>query len=45
MIIASECSEGIGSVDFHASQERPVALGTEGFPASVEAKPLADIDE
>jgi nickel-dependent lactate racemase len=45
LIIASECSEGIGSHHFRESQERLVELGTEGFLASVTAKTLADIDE
>ncbi len=45
LIIASECSEGLGSSDFRASQERLVDLGAEAFLASVSAKPLADIDE
>ncbi|MGV8850796.1 MAG: nickel-dependent lactate racemase [Propionibacteriaceae bacterium] len=45
LIIASECSEGIGSPHFRESQERLVELGTDGFLASVTAKTLADIDE
>ncbi len=45
LIIASECSEGIGSSHFRASQERLVELGTDGFLAMVQDKTLADIDE
>jgi nickel-dependent lactate racemase len=45
LIIASACSEGIGSPHFRASQERLVDLGADGFLASVTAKTLADIDE
>ena len=45
LIIASECSEGIGSGHFRASQERLVELGTDGFLALVTGKSLADIDE
>ncbi|HET7725616.1 MAG TPA: nickel-dependent lactate racemase [Propionibacteriaceae bacterium] len=45
LIIASECSEGIGSAHFRASQERLVDLGADGFLTSVSAKRLADIDE
>ena len=45
LIIASECSEGIGSPYFRESQERLVDLGADGFLASVTAKTLADIDE
>ena len=45
LIIASECSEGIGSTEFRASQERLVALGADRFLATLTAKALADIDE
>ncbi|MEZ5826269.1 MAG: nickel-dependent lactate racemase [Geminicoccaceae bacterium] len=45
LVIASECSEGIGSPHFAEAQKRLVELGTEGFWASIEKKPLADIDE
>ncbi len=45
LIIASACSEGIGSSHFRTSQERLVDLGADGFLASVSAKALADIDE
>ena len=45
LIIASACSEGIGSRHFAEAQARLVELGTEGFWKSIEAKPHADIDE
>lgn len=45
LIIASECSEGIGSSHFRQSQERLVDLGPEAFLATLQDKTLADIDE
>ena len=45
LIIASECSEGLGSPEFRAAQERLVALGTQGFLDTLTSKSLADIDE
>ncbi len=45
LIIASQCSEGIGSAEFRASQARLIALGPERFLATLTAKSLADIDE
>jgi nickel-dependent lactate racemase len=45
LIIASECSEGIGSSHFRESQARLVDLGPDGFLASLRDKSLADIDE
>ena len=45
LIIASECSEGIGSAEFRASQERLVALGPDRFLRTLTAKSLAEIDE
>jgi nickel-dependent lactate racemase len=45
LIIASECSEGIGSPEFRAAQERLVQLGPERFLASILDKRYADIDE
>jgi nickel-dependent lactate racemase len=45
LIIASECSEGMGSAEFRASQERLVALGMDRFLATLTAKSLAEIDE
>lgn len=45
LIIASRCSEGIGSEEFRDAQERLVALGPEAFLRSLEAKSLAEVDE
>ncbi len=45
LIIASECSEGLGSPEFRDAQARLVALGPERFLATLMAKSLAEIDE
>jgi nickel-dependent lactate racemase len=45
LIVASDCSEGLGSQNFRAAQERLIKLGVDGFLQSIIAKPLADIDE
>lgn len=45
LIIASACSEGMGSKHYVEAQRRLVALGPEGFWSSIEKKPHADIDE
>ncbi len=45
LIIASECSEGFGSVEFRAAQQRLVTLGMDRFLDTLTAKPLAEIDE
>jgi nickel-dependent lactate racemase len=45
LIIVSECSEGFGSDEFRAAQDKLVGLGPQEFLASIEAKSLADIDE
>ncbi|MGI9520863.1 MAG: nickel-dependent lactate racemase [Hyphomicrobiaceae bacterium] len=45
LIIVSECSEGIGSSEFRAAQERLVNLGMEAFLASLTGKRFAAIDE
>jgi nickel-dependent lactate racemase len=45
LIMASECSEGIGSAEFREAQERLVALGPERFLATLTAKSLAEVDE
>jgi nickel-dependent lactate racemase len=45
LIIASACSEGMGSKHFVEAQRRLVELGTNGFWASIEGKSHADIDE
>jgi nickel-dependent lactate racemase len=45
LVIASECSEGMGSADYVAAQRRLVALGPWRFLEAIEAKRHADIDE
>lgn len=45
LIVASECSEGFGSREFRASQERLIELGPEGYLATLLSKRLADVDE
>jgi nickel-dependent lactate racemase len=45
LIVASECSEGIGSAEFRASQARLVELGPDAFLQSILNKRLADVDE
>ena len=45
LIIASDCSEGIGSPQYREAQRRLVAHGPDGFLAGILDKPLADIDE
>ena len=45
LIIASACSEGMGSKHYVEAQRRLVELGAEGFWSSIEPKPHADIDE
>jgi len=45
LIIASACSEGIGSPEFRLSQARLTRFGPEAFLREILKKPLADIDE
>ena len=45
LIVASACSEGLGSKHYLEAQRRLVDLGPDGFAASIERKPHADIDE
>jgi lactate racemase len=45
LLVASDCSEGLGSKEFRASQRRLVEMGPEGFMRSILPKALADIDE
>lgn len=45
LIIASECSEGLGSHEFRDAQARLVELGPDRFLATLTAKSLAEIDE
>ena len=45
LIVASSCSEGFGSPEFRAAQERLRALGPDAFLQTLLAKSLADVDE
>ena len=45
LIIASECSEGFGSAEFRAAQQRLATLGADAFLATLTGKDLADVDE
>jgi nickel-dependent lactate racemase len=45
LIIASECSEGLGSKEFRRSQEKLAEIGPERFLAMLQGKTLADVDE
>jgi nickel-dependent lactate racemase len=45
LVVASACSEGMGSRHYVEAQRRLVELGTEGFWASIDGKPHAAIDE
>jgi nickel-dependent lactate racemase len=45
LIIASACSEGMGSAEFVASQRRLVEQGPERFLEAISQKRFADIDE
>lgn len=45
LIIASECSEGLGSEEFRECQERLVKSGPDAFLQVLLEKSLADIDE
>jgi hypothetical protein len=45
LIVASECSEGLGSCEFREAQRRLVELGEEGFLAAIADKSFAAIDE
>ncbi len=45
LIVASACSEGFGSHEFRASQQRLTELGPEAFLQTLLGKRLADVDE
>jgi nickel-dependent lactate racemase len=45
LIVASACSEGMGSDEFREAQGRLVAHGPEGFLAGIVPKRFADVDE
>jgi len=45
LVVASACSEGMGSREYADAQRRLVALGPDGFLAGIEGKRFADVDE
>jgi nickel-dependent lactate racemase len=45
LIVASACSEGLGSKHYREAQRRLIDLGPEGFASSIRDKRHADIDE
>lgn len=45
LLIASECSEGLGSEEFCEAQKALVSLGVEEFMRQARQRPLANIDE
>src|SRR6267378_622876 len=45
LIVASECSEGMGSPEYVRAQRRLIALGPDGFLREIEKKRFADVDE
>src|SRR5512141_1929329 len=45
LIVASACSEGFGSHEFRAAQQRLADLGEKAFLQSLLAKRFADVDE
>jgi lactate racemase len=45
LIVASECSEGLGSADFVNAQRRMIQLGSDEFLRRILLKSHADIDE
>jgi len=45
LVVASACSEGMGSAEFVDAQRRLIALGPDGFLEQIMAKSHADIDE
>ena len=45
LIVASECSEGLGSAEFVQAQRRLIQLGSDEFARRILLKSHADIDE
>ena len=45
LIVASECSEGMGSEEYVDAQRRLIEQGPEGFSAGIARKSHADVDE
>ena len=45
LIIASECTEGVGSKEYAEAQRRLIEKGVDGFFDDISRKDFADIDE
>ena len=45
LVVVSECSEGLGSVEFGEAQKRLVEKGADGFFEEIRGKRFADVDE
>jgi lactate racemase len=45
LVVVSECSEGMGSREYVAAQERLIGLGPGGFWDDIREKRFADVDE
>ena len=45
LVVASACSEGMGSAEYVASQRRLIEIGAEQFLRDIEAKSHASVDE
>jgi nickel-dependent lactate racemase len=45
LVIASECSEGMGSHEYVEAQKRLIGLGADGFIEDISRKRFADVDE
>ena len=45
LIVASQCSEGLGSAEYRDAQRRLVEAGPDAFLAGISGKPNAEIDE
>ncbi len=45
LIVASECAEGVGSIEYADAQRRLIEKGVDGFFEDISTKEFADIDE
>jgi lactate racemase len=45
LVVASSCSEGLGSAEFRDAQRRLLAQGPDAFLAGLHARALAEVDE
>jgi lactate racemase len=45
LVVASECSEGLGSAEYGEAQKRLVEKGADGFFEEIRGKRFADVDE